>query len=65
MEAQAYWDSLDPMFDWTAQEKAQHELGISGSQRFAPYGMRWSISPGNSRLINNKNLQQDTREGFN
>jgi len=62
MEAQAYWDSLDPMFDWTAQEKAQQSW-VFLARNVLPHRDAVVNLSRELTLINNKNLQQE-RERF-
>lgn len=58
MEAQAYWDSLDPMFDWTAQEKAQRSW-VFLARNVLPHRDAVVNLSRELTLINNKNLQQE------
>jgi signal transduction histidine kinase len=62
MEAQAYWDSLDPMFGWTAQEKAQQSWVFLARNVLPHRDAVVKLSEELTR-INNKNLQQE-RERF-
>src|SRR5688572_6094381 len=58
MEAQAYWASLDPMFDWTATEKAERSW-IFLARRVLPHRDAVVNLSRELALINNNTLQQE------
>src|SRR5688572_26410396 len=58
MEAQAYWASLDPMFDWTATERAERSW-IFLARRVLPHRDAVVNLSRELALINNNTLQQE------
>jgi signal transduction histidine kinase len=57
-EAQAYWDTLDPMFEWTAREKTQRSW-VFLAQRVLPHRDAVVSLARELTLINNNTLQQE------
>src|SRR5688572_10426804 len=58
MEAQAFWASLDPMFDWTATERAERSW-IFLARRVLPHRDAVVNLSRELALINNNTLQQE------
>ena len=46
-EVQAYWDSIDPIFEWTPEEKESTQLAVSCSESAAQARGCGQSSPGN------------------
>jgi signal transduction histidine kinase len=57
-EAQAYWESLDPMFDWTAGEKAERSW-VFLARRVLPHRDAVVSLAGELTRINNNTLEQE------
>ena len=57
-EAQAYWDNLDPMFDWTAREKAEQSW-VFLARKVLPHRDAVVSLARELTIINNNNLHQE------
>ncbi|HET9215794.1 MAG TPA: sensor histidine kinase [Terriglobia bacterium] len=58
MEVQAYWDSLDPIFDWTPAEKAERSW-VFLARRVLPHRDAVVNLSEELTVINNNTLQQE------
>jgi signal transduction histidine kinase len=57
-EAEAYWDTLDPMFEWTAREKSERSW-VFLAQKVLPHRDAVVSLARELTLINNNTLQQE------
>jgi len=60
MEAQAYWDSLDPMFEWTAREKAEQSW-VFLARRVLPHRDAVVALARDLIVINNSTLEEERK----
>jgi signal transduction histidine kinase len=58
MEVQAYWDSLDPMFDWTPEEKVERSW-VFIARRVLPHRDAAFNLSRELTVLNNNTLQQE------